>query len=59
MKLKLLCVSLLASVSFSIAQSTSPWTKVSTFSSGVLESRQNLPQKNLFNLNVEAVKHSL
>ncbi len=59
MKLKLLCVSLLASISFSIAQSTSPWTKVSTFSSGVLESRLNLPQQNLFNLNVEAVKQSL
>lgn len=59
MKLKLLCVSLLASISFSIAQSTSPWTKVSTFSSGVLESRVDLPQQNLFNLNVEAVKQSL
>lgn len=59
MKLKLLCVSLLASISFSVAQSTSPWTKVSTFSSGVLESRLDLPQQNLFNLNVEAVKQSL
>jgi chitodextrinase len=59
MKLKLLCVSLLASVSFTIAQSISPWTKVSTFSSRALENRQNLPQKNLFNLNVEAVTQSL
>lgn len=59
MKLKLLCVSLLASISFSVAQSTSPWTKVSTFSTGVLESRLDLPQQNLFNLNVEAVKQSL
>lgn len=59
MKLKLLCVSLLASISFSIAQSTSPWTKVSTFSSGVLESRLELPQQNLFNLNLEVMKQSL
>jgi chitodextrinase len=59
MKLKLLYFLLLAGISFSIAQSTSPWTKVSTFSSGILESRIDLPQQNLFNLNIEAVKQSL
>ena len=60
MKYKLLTVALLVITSFSFAQHKDSYWKLATKSNvTVLESRMQLPTKNLLELNVEALKASL
>jgi subtilisin-like proprotein convertase family protein len=41
------------------AQQNSPWTKVSFSNSRLLQSSRELPQQNLYSLNIEAIKQNL
>ncbi len=60
MKLKLLPVALFAMTSFAFAQQKVPYWKASSKSDYVaLESRMQLPQKNLFDLNAQALLENL
>lgn len=61
MKLKLLTIALFASVCFSNAQEKSNFWKTSALKSNatLLESKMQLPQKKIFELDVEGIKTSL
>ncbi|MBA4152757.1 reprolysin-like metallopeptidase [Flavobacterium sp.] len=61
MKLKLLTIALVASVSFSFAQEKNSFWKASTLksTSELLESKMQLPQNNVFELDVNGIKNAL